>query len=75
MPTLTLGKRSYDASEKRVIRQADRMFKMSPERRTYCVDRAKTELARSARDTGAPGATAAAKQAAAVILSQGIKEI
>jgi hypothetical protein len=48
---------------------------MSPERRTHRVDQAKTQLARSARDTDAPGAIAAAKQAAAVILSQGIKEI
>jgi hypothetical protein len=51
------------------------MFKMSPERRTHLVDRAKTQLARSARDTDAPGANAAGKQAAAIIMSQGIKEI
>jgi hypothetical protein len=75
MPTLTLGKRSYDVGEGRLIRQAVRMFKMSPELRSYRVDRAKTQLARSARDTDAPGATAAAKQAAAILLSQGIKEI
>ena len=75
MPTLTLGKRSYEASENRVIRQAIRMFKISPERRKHRVERAKTQLARAARDKDAPGTIAAAKQAAAVLLSQGIEEI
>jgi hypothetical protein len=75
MPTLTLGKRSYDASENRVMRQAVRMFKMSPERRQHRVDRAKTLLARSARETEVAGATSAGKQAAAILLSQGVEKI
>jgi hypothetical protein len=75
MPTLTLGTRSYDVGEGRVIRQAVRMSKMSPERRGHRIDRAKTVLARSARDTDAPGAMAAEKRAAAILLSQGIDTI
>jgi hypothetical protein len=75
MPTLTLAARSYDVGEGRIIRQSVRMSKMSPERRGHRVDRAKTQLARSARNTDAPGATAAAKQAATILLSQGIETI
>ena len=33
MPTLTIGTRTYRASNARVVRQADWMFKLSPERR------------------------------------------
>jgi hypothetical protein len=75
MPILTLGTRSYDVSEDRVRRQAERMFKMNAERRNHRLDRAKTQLARSARETDSEGAAAAAKEAAAVLLSQGIGEI
>jgi hypothetical protein len=75
MPTLTLGTRAYQVSEHRVRRQSERMFKMSAERRNHRLDRAKTQLARSARDADSDGAAAAAKEAAAILLSQGIKEI
>ena len=75
MPTLTVGKRSYEVSEHRVTRQSERMFKMSAERRNQRLDRAKTQLVRSARDAESDGAAAAAKEAAAIILSQGVKEI
>ena len=75
MPTLILGKRRYEVSEDRVIRHAVRLFKMSPERRKHRVDRAKDQLARSARAEDAPGARAAAKEAAAILLCQGISEI
>jgi putative SOS response-associated peptidase YedK len=42
MPTLTVGKRSYQVSDARVTRQAVRMFKMGPERRNHRVEAAKT---------------------------------
>jgi hypothetical protein len=74
MATLTVGTRSYEVSEHRVRRQSERMFKMNAERRNHRLDRAKTQLARSARDGDSAGATAAAKRAAAILLSQGIKE-
>jgi hypothetical protein len=75
MPTLTLGTRSYEVSVPRVTRQAVRMFKMSPERRKQRVEGAKAQLVRSARGSQSAGALAAAKDAAAILLSQGIKEI
>ena len=75
MATLTVGKRSYEVSEHRVTRQSERMFKMSADQKDQRLDRAKTQLARSARDADSDGAAAAAKEAAAILLSQGIKEI
>jgi hypothetical protein len=51
------------------------MFKMSPERRKQRVEEAKAQLVRSARGSQSAGALAAAKDAAAILLSQGIKEI
>jgi hypothetical protein len=75
MPTLSVGTRSYEVSEHRVRRQSERMFKMNAERRNHRLDRAKTQLARSARDADSDGAAATAKEAAAILLSQGIKEI
>lgn len=75
MPTLTVGKRSYEVSEHRVTRQSERMFKMNAEQKNQRIDRAKTQLARWARDVDTDGAAAAAKEAAAILLSQGIKEI
>jgi hypothetical protein len=75
MPTLSVGARSYEVSEHRVRRQSERMFKMSAERRNHRLDRAKMQLARSAREADSENAAAAAKEAAAIMLSQGIDEI
>jgi len=75
MPTLTIGKRSYQVSAARVTRQAVRMFKMSPERRNHRVETAKTQLVRSAKGSQSEGALAAEGQAAAILLSQGVTEI
>jgi hypothetical protein len=75
MPTLTVGKRSYEVSDPRVTRQAERMFKMSPERRKHRIEGAKTQLARSAQGSQSDGVLAAEKRAAAILLSQGVKEI
>ncbi len=75
MPTLTVGTRSYEVSDPRVTRQAVRMFKMSPERRQYRIEAAKTQLVRAAQGSQSEGVVAAEKQAAAILLSQGVKEI
>ena len=75
MPTLTVGKRSYEVSDPRVTRQAERMFKMSPERRQHRVEGAKTQLARAAKGSKSDGVVAAEKQAAPILLSQGVTEI
>jgi hypothetical protein len=75
MPTLSLGTRSYEVSGYRVRRQSERMFKMSAEQRQHRLDRAKTQMARSGREADSEGAAAAAKEAAAVLLSQDIKDI
>jgi len=51
------------------------MFKMKPERRNHRVEAAKTQLVRAAQGSQSPGVLAAEKRAAAILLSQGIKEI
>jgi hypothetical protein len=51
--TLTIGTRTYKASA-RVVRAAERMFKISPERRAHRLTQAKTALARA---SGAKGIT------------------
>jgi hypothetical protein len=51
------------------------MFKMSPERRNHRVEAAKTQLVRAAQGSQSAGVLAAEKQAAAILLSQGVKEI
>ncbi len=71
MPTLTIGTRTYTVSNARVVREADRMFKLSPERRVHRLAHAKSALARAA-DTEDQSAT---KAAVAIILSQGVTEI
>jgi hypothetical protein len=73
MPVLTIGTRSYEVSEQRILREAQRMFRMSPARRGYRVEAAKDHLVRAAEARG--DAADAARQAAAVLLSQGIREI
>jgi hypothetical protein len=77
MPTLKIGTRTFDASNARVVRQAERMFKLSPARRAHRLEKAKTDLARAADAKG--GKTMeelqATKRAVAIILSQGINEI
>ncbi len=75
MPALTVGTRSYAASASRIARQAVRMFKMSPERRKHRIEAAKTQLVRSAQGSQSAGTLAAEKEAAAILLSQGIQEI
>jgi len=74
MPTLTIGKRTYTVSRERVIRAAERLHKLSEARRASGIEKAKTQLARAAAGSG-DSADNAAKQAAAVLLSQGVTEI
>ena len=77
MPTLKIGTRVFEASNGRVVREADRMFKLSPERRAHRLAKAKTDLARAADAKGGKNMERlpATKRAAAIILSQGISEI
>ncbi|MGO8918299.1 MAG: hypothetical protein ACLQJR_20560 [Stellaceae bacterium] len=77
MPTLTIGTRKFEASNGRIVREAERMFKLSPERRAHRLEKAKTALARagSAKGGKSMDELPATKQAVAVILSQGIVEI
>jgi CO/xanthine dehydrogenase Mo-binding subunit len=74
MPTLTIGTRTYTVSHERVIRAAERLRKLSEARRAHSVDKAKTQLARAAASSDSSSGNAA-KQAAAVLLSQGVSEI
>ncbi len=77
MPTLKIGTRTFEASNGRVVREADRMFKLSPERRAHRLEKAKTALARDAAAKGAKSKETlpATKRAVAIILSQRISEI
>jgi hypothetical protein len=77
MPMLKIGTRSFAVDDAAVAREADRMFKLSVERRSHRFERAKTQLARAGGtkeiERGEPGG--AVKQAVAIILSQGVTEI
>jgi hypothetical protein len=75
MPTLTIGTRTYSASNARVVREADRMFKLSPERRVHRLANAKSALARAGGVKGSTEDLPATKAAVAIILSQGVTEI
>ena len=75
MRTLTIGTRSYEVGDELVVRMADRWFRMSPERRGNRADIAKTQLARAAQGKQSAGTEKAAKEAAAILLSQGISNI
>jgi hypothetical protein len=77
MSTLKIGTRTFEASNARTVREAERMFKLSPERRAYRLEKAKTDLARAADAKGGKSMEAlpATKRAVAIILSQGVNEI
>jgi hypothetical protein len=75
MRTLTIGTRIYKASNARVVREADRMFKLSPERRLHRLGQAKSVLARTSGTKGDAEELPATKVAVAIILSQGVTEI
>jgi hypothetical protein len=75
MRTLRIGTRTFEADEARVASEAERMFRMSPERRRYRLEAAKTRLVRAVAAEHGGEATGAARAAAATILSQGIDAI
>jgi hypothetical protein len=77
MLTLRIGTRSFEVSKTHVALEADRMFKLSPERRAHRLERAKSQLARAGGTKGIESAKpqGAVKQAAAIILSAGVSEI
>lgn len=74
MPTLRIGTRTFHAEAHRVTAEAERMFKMSPERRRHRVEAAKTKLVKAVGSENGDNA-AAAREAAATLLSQGIVAI
>jgi hypothetical protein len=77
MPALTIGTRTFEVSESHVVREAERMFKLSADRRANRLERAKSDLARAGGKKGIESRQqgGGVKKAAAIILSQGIKEI
>jgi hypothetical protein len=77
MPVLSIGTRSFEVGESHVVREAERMFKLSEDRRAHRLDRAKSELARAGGKKGVEDSEhgGAVKKATAIILSQGIREI
>jgi hypothetical protein len=77
MPALKIGTRTFEASDARVVRQAERMFKLSSARRAHRLEKAKTALARAGDAKGGKNMEGlpATKRAVAIILSQGVSEI
>jgi hypothetical protein len=79
LPTLKIGTRTYNykASNGLVVREADRMFKLSPQHRAHRLETAKTQLARAAAAKSGKNHAppVSAMRAAAIILSQNITEI
>jgi hypothetical protein len=73
MPMLQIGTRVFHADDASVAQEAERMFRLSPERRRYRVEAAKSKLVRAVEAEAEAGA--AARHAAATILSQGITAI
>jgi hypothetical protein len=72
MPMLQIGTRTFHADAERVTSEAERMFRLSPERRRHRLEAAKTRLVRAVTTEHGSEASAAARAAAATILSQGI---
>jgi hypothetical protein len=75
MATLRIGTRTFHADAGRVASEAERMFKLSPDRRRHRLEGAKTKLVRAIEAAQGGEASAAASGAAAIILSQGIDSI
>jgi hypothetical protein len=77
MLTLKIGTRSFEIGNDQVAREADRMFKLSPQRRAHRLERAKTQLARAGGTKAIESAEpkGEVRQAAAIILSAGVTEI
>ena len=75
MPMLRIGTRAFHAEPARVANEAERMFKLSPDRRRHRLEAAKTKLVRAIDAAEDGDASAAASAAAAIILSQGIDSI
>jgi hypothetical protein len=73
MPKLQIGTRSFDADRRRVVLEAERMFRLSEAQRRHRVETAKTRLAR-AFDAG-EAHDDVARHTAIILLSQGITEI
>ena len=77
MPELKIGTRSFEASQSHVVREAERMFKLSSDRRAHRLERAKSDLARAGGEKGIESRQegGGVTKAVAIILSQGITEI
>ena len=78
MAKLKIGSRTLEASQARVVREADRMFKLSPARRAHRLERAKAALAdggKGGKNAAAQDARPATKRAVAIVLSQGVAEL
>jgi hypothetical protein len=82
MPTLKTGNGSIEVSSARVVRQAERMGKLSQPRRAHRLEKAKAALAAGAGGKGGKGKggkgkeiSPSARQAAAIVLSQGVNEV
>jgi hypothetical protein len=80
MPKMTLkaGGKSIDVSSARVVRQAERMGKLSTARRAHRLEKAKaavTSEAGSKKGKKKDTLLAGTKRAAAIVLGQGINEV
>jgi hypothetical protein len=74
MQQLTIGTRVFRTEERRVVEEAERMFRLTAAQRRYRIEAAKTRIARSVDREREEGG-AAVRQAVATLLSQNIREI
>jgi hypothetical protein len=90
MPTLKTANGTIEVGNGRIVRQAERMGKLSEPRRAHRLEKAKALLAKTTeagagakpakggkgkKKAAKQGASPAAKQAAAILLAQGIAEV
>jgi hypothetical protein len=91
MPTLKTANGTIEVGNGRIVRQAERMGKLSEPRRAHRLEKAKALLAKTMEagagakpgkggkgkktEAAAKGFSPAAKQAAAILLGQGIAEL
>jgi hypothetical protein len=71
MKQLIIGTRRFTADEASIGREAERLWRLSPERRGSRIEAAKNEIVRQI----AAGGTDGLRRPVAVLLSAGIREI
>lgn len=75
MPQLTAGDRIVDVSQRRILLQAVRLFRMNPAQRQARIGTARARLGAWAKAPATRGDAGAMTREAAVLLSQGVTDV